>query len=214
MSIILAPILIWRNVLTYTMKHKEQSNTSAFARKCSSGARREIIIPSSFIVIYLLTHEKTFSRKRLFLIQWLHLDEIMSTFPYICSIEFCQLLPSFCQLSPSCWVAVLLAVTRCCAALVHSFQIPYSGKIQGDGRKFLDHFKSYFGSQISLQSLNEIHICQLQPKSATKGVFSHIYLSLIVSSSWCMLPFDVDLVFQYQCKRFLCADFGKTIVLS
>ena len=45
------------------------------------------------------------------------------------------------------------------------------GKIQGDGRKFLDRFKSYFGSQISSQSLNEIHICRLQPQSATKGDF-------------------------------------------
>ena len=48
------------------------------------------------------------------------------------------------------------------------------GKIQGDGRKFLDSFKSYFGSQISSQPLNETHICQLQPKSATKGDFFHI----------------------------------------
>ena len=54
------------------------------------------------------------------------------------------------------------------------------GKIQGDGRKFLDRFKSYFGSQIS-QSLNEIHIYRLQPKSATKGEL-YIFLSLIVSS--------------------------------
>ena len=38
-----------------------------------------------------------------------------------------------------------------------------------NGRKFLDRFKSYFGSQISSQSLNEIYICRLQPKSATKG---------------------------------------------
>ena len=38
------------------------------------------------------------------------------------------------------------------------------GKIQGDGRKFLDRFKSYFWSQISSQSLNEIHIYRLQPK--------------------------------------------------
>ena len=45
------------------------------------------------------------------------------------------------------------------------------GKIQGDSRKFLDRFKSYFGSQISSQSLNEVHICRLQPKSATKGEF-------------------------------------------
>ena len=32
-----------------------------------------------------------------------------------------------------------------------------SGKIQRDGRKFLDRFKSYLGSQIS-QSFNEVHI--------------------------------------------------------
>ena len=40
--------------------------------------------------------------------------------------------------------------------------LPYysvCGKIQGDGQKFLDRFKSYFGSQISSQSLNESHIC-------------------------------------------------------
>ena len=34
----------------------------------------------------------------------------------------------------------------------------FGGKIQGDGRKFLELFKSYFGSQISSQSLNEVHI--------------------------------------------------------
>ena len=50
-------------------------------------------------------------------------------------------------------------------ALVH-----VRGKIQGDGRKFLDRFKSYFGSQIP-QSPNEVHIYRLQPKSATKGEF-------------------------------------------
>ena len=55
-------------------------------------------------------------------------------------------------------------------------------KIQGDGRKFLDRFKSYFGSQISSQSLNDVHIYRLQPKSATKGDSFHIFLSLIVSS--------------------------------
>jgi len=56
------------------------------------------------------------------------------------------------------------------------------GKIQGDGRKFLDRFKSYFGSQISSQSLNEVHMYQLQPKSATKSIFLHIFFTLIVSS--------------------------------
>ena len=65
------------------------------------------------------------------------------------------------------------------------------GKIQGDGRKFLDRFKSYFGSHISSQSLNEIHIIRLQPKSATKGGLFHIFLSLIVSSGRLILSFDV-----------------------
>ena len=55
-------------------------------------------------------------------------------------------------------------------------------KIQGDGRKFLDSFKSYLGSQISSQSLNEVQIYRLRTKSATKGDFLHIFLSLIVSS--------------------------------
>ena len=56
------------------------------------------------------------------------------------------------------------------------------GKIQGDGRKFLDRLKSYFGSKISSQSLNEVQIYRLQPKSATKGEFFNIFLSLIVST--------------------------------
>ena len=49
------------------------------------------------------------------------------------------------------------------------------GKIQGDGRKFLDRFNNYFGSQISSQSLNEVHIYRLQLKSATNGDFFSIY---------------------------------------
>ena len=69
--------------------------------------------------------------------------------------------------------------------------ISSEGKIQGDGRKFLDRFKSYFESQISSQSLNEIRIYRLQQKSATKVDLFHIFLSLIVSSSRRMLPFDV-----------------------
>ena len=56
------------------------------------------------------------------------------------------------------------------------------GKIQGDGRKFLDRFKSYFGSQMSSQSLNYIHIYRLQQNSAAKDDLFHIFLSLIVSN--------------------------------
>ena len=94
--------------------------------------------------------------------------------------------------------------------------IASEGQIQGDSRKFLDRFKSYFGSQISSQSLNEIHICRLQPKSATKGDFFlllHI-LSLLVSSSRRMLPFDVWPCFPVTTWTLPYADFGKTIVLT
>ena len=66
-------------------------------------------------------------------------------------------------------------------------------EIQRDGRKFLDRFKSYFGSQISSQSLNEIHICRLQRKSATKGAF-FIYFCLWLSvrvGACCPLTFDL-----------------------
>ena len=54
--------------------------------------------------------------------------------------------------------------------------IEIKGKIQGDGRKFLHRFvlKVILGRKVSSQSLNEVHIYRLQPKSAI--------LSLIVSS--------------------------------
>ena len=86
--------------------------------------------------------------------------------------------------------AVTLEQFLACPLLQH-FGSTANGQIQGDGRKFLDHFKSYFGSQISSQSLNEVHLYRLQPKSGTKGDFFHIFVSLIVSSSQLMLPFDV-----------------------
>ena len=68
------------------------------------------------------------------------------------------------------------------AALL-GFSVCFS--VKGDGRKFLDRFKSYFGSQISSQSLNEVHIYRLQPKSVKQKVIFfliYIFLSLIVSS--------------------------------
>ena len=75
-----------------------------------------------------------------------------------------------------------LEIVRCFSLLLARSRV--KGKIQGDGRKFLHRFKSSFGSQILSQSLNEVHIYRVQPKSATKGDFFHIFLSLIVSS-WC-----------------------------
>ena len=63
------------------------------------------------------------------------------------------------------------------AVLIILMHYEVKTKIQGDGRKFLDRFESYFGSQISSQSLNEVNIYWLQPKSATKGEF-FIYFCL------------------------------------
>ena len=65
-------------------------------------------------------------------------------------------------------------------------------KIQGDGRKFLDGVLTelFWVKNIITIIKNEIHIYRLQPKSATKDDFFHIFLSLIVSSSRRMLPFD------------------------
>ena len=45
------------------------------------------------------------------------------------------------------------------------------GQIQGDGRKFLDRFKSHCGVAniiTIIKSINEVHVHQLQPKSAAK----------------------------------------------
>ena len=56
-----------------------------------------------------------------------------------------------------------------------------AGKIQGDGRKILDSFKSYFvfGSQISSQSLNEVYIYYLSITAEIRNkrwVFSYIFV--------------------------------------
>ena len=73
-----------------------------------------------------------------------------------------------------------------------------TGKVQGDGRKFLDRLKSYFGSQITSQSLNESTDYSQKPQQKVILfcfdffiISVHIFLSLIVSSSRRMLPFDV-----------------------
>ena len=56
-----------------------------------------------------------------------------------------------------------------------------AGKIQGDGRKILDSFKSYFvfESQISSQSLNEVYIYYLSITAEIRNkrwVFSYIFV--------------------------------------
>ena len=65
----------------------------------------------------------------------------------------------------------------------------FGGKIQGDSQKFLDHFKSYFGSQISLQSLNEVHIYRLQPNPQQKASFI-IYFCLFFKSAHHVVSWD------------------------
>ena len=102
--------------------------------------------------------------------------------------------------------------TKFCCRIIQQHGV---GKIQGDGRKFLDSFKSYFGSQISSQWLNEVHIYRLRTKSATKGEFlfqQYFCLWLFRVGACCPLTFD--LVSQYQRERFLSADVGKAIVFT
>ena len=79
------------------------------------------------------------------------------------------------------------------------------GKIQGDGRKFLERFKSHFGSQILSQSLNEVHIYRLQPKSATKGDFLLTFLSLF--------RVGVTDCFVFVCLFFVCFCFVCLLLL-
>ena len=94
----------------------------------------------------------------------------------------------------------------------HTHIYIYIGKIQGDGGKFLDHFKSYFGSQTLSQSLNEIRIYWLQAKSTTKDDLFLYYFLSVQFGACCPLTFY--LVFQQQRECFLHADFCKTIVLT
>ena len=86
-------------------------------------------------------------------------------------------------------------------------------KMQGDGRKFLDRFKSYFGSKISSQSLNEIHIYQFYSQNPQqKGIFFIIFVfdcQFESPGAYCPLTFDLV----SQGERFPSADFDKTIVL-
>ena len=54
----------------------------------------------------------------------------------------------------------------------------YLVKIQGDGRKFPDCCKSYFGSQMPTQSLNEVHILPIYRQYLQQKVIFFIYFCL------------------------------------
>ena len=82
-----------------------------------------------------------------------------------------QIIPQKLTLKQTCWGKMILLLLLKKLA----YYLSHWGKIQGDGRKFLDRFESYSGSQISSHSLNEVHIYQLQPKSATKSDLFHIF---------------------------------------
>ena len=83
-----------------------------------------------------------------------------------------------CECKATLCFATVLGFNRLCNWLVCRNTTTMCGKIQGDGRKFLHRFKSYFGPQIPPQPLNDVHIYRIQPKSATKGeiFFTHFCL--------------------------------------
>ena len=58
------------------------------------------------------------------------------------------------------------------------------GKIQWDGQKFLACFKSYFGPQISSQSLNEVHIYWYSRNPQQKVIFLLLLFCFCLWLSW------------------------------
>ena len=57
---------------------------------------------------------------------------------------------------------------------------------------------SYFGSQMASQSLNEVRIYRLQPKSAAKGDFFHIFLSFKTVQEFPTVSMDFTLILHRQ----------------
>ena len=60
--------------------------------------------------------------------------------------------------------------------------------MQGGGRKLLGHFKSHFGSKISLKSIRQVHILRMKPKFAIKMSLVTVRKRWIVSKRSVVLP--------------------------
>ena len=101
----------------------------------------------------------------------------------------------------ACWVTLVFPLstepwaTESLTCVRDLFACVYTRGTQGDGRKCLDHFKSYLGSQISSQSLKVFHIYILQPKSATIVVVFLIFFYF--SIYFCLWLFRVGVT---DCK--------------
>ena len=89
------------------------------------------------------------------------------------------------------------------------------GKIQGDGRNFLDHFKSCFGVTNIITIIKWDPYLPITAKIHNKrwvfSIYFCLWSSVRVSSS--VLPFDVRPSFPVTMWTLPYADFGKTIVL-
>ena len=56
---------------------------------------------------------------------------------------------------------------------IHPFRTDGNTNNPGDGRKFLGHFKSHFGSEISLKLIKYVYIQQMMPKLAPESEFDY-----------------------------------------
>ena len=82
----------------------------------------------------------------------------------------------------------------CCVVLL-SYNYMDLANIQGDGRKFLGHFKRHFMSQIPSESFEQGHIKRINPKFAPKIEFYHICVFHCFHVYVCApFTFDLDLV--------------------
>ena len=72
-------------------------------------------------------------------------------------------------------------------------------KSKGDGRKFLDRFKSYFGSQISSQLLNEVYIYRITADIRNKRWVFFLFFFFSLSLSYISV-FDCFWVGVMDCK--------------
>ena len=82
---------------------------------------------------------------------------------------------------------------RC--VVLHSYNYIDLANIQGDGRKFLGHFKRHFMSQIPSESSKQGHIKRIKPNFAAKIEFYHICVFQCFHVCVCApFTFDLDLV--------------------
>ena len=133
----------------------------------------------------------------------------------------CPLLAPWVRGPQMVWECVCVCVCVCVCGqneleLCTTLAYPLIGKIQRDGRKFLDRWKLFWITNIITIIKWDPYLPITAKIRNKRWVFSYIFLSLIVSSSRRMLSFDVWPSFPVTTWTlpYISADFGKTIILT